>query len=443
MGELIFQNQQEVIDSIKTLINENRLLEAKELLSSNKITLQDSGDLYSIKGIIAMMEGNRDQAEAIFIEGVANNPSDCDLLFNLAYCYEQRYRYSDAFEFYKKAQSFAQDEQTKAEIVKVLEKYNELGEIKEYSFNNVDKHLPDMPKVTILIPAYNQKGYLKEAIDSCLEQDYSNLEIIVADDNSTDGTDAMMQFYMNNKQVTYIRNKVNLGAGNNSRNALYSYVHSKYAMILNHDDYLIKKNYITQAVNLLTRNPNVSFVWANCKMLDTSTGKLTYTNFKNKKITKGYDYFINYEQPGFPHITGVLTTVFDVDRLKSTKYGDERTKSKDLFLYLKLMLTGDVGFVDDCVSVYRIHKDSLSYNMPIEFDKTTIEELEQLKIHVMNSRSVNAEQMEIWVNNRVYAYVVWRFTMLWNTGNKKAALELLFSISAQYAPAYEQILNNI
>lgn len=48
------------------------------------------------------------------------------------------------------------------------------------------------PLVSVVIPAYNRKVMLKKAIGSVLLQDYENIEIIVSDDASTDGTNLMM-----------------------------------------------------------------------------------------------------------------------------------------------------------------------------------------------------------------------------------------------------------
>ena len=51
------------------------------------------------------------------------------------------------------------------------------------------------PLVSIVIPAYNHDRYLGEAIDSILGQDYSNVELIVLDDGSTDGTRQILESY--------------------------------------------------------------------------------------------------------------------------------------------------------------------------------------------------------------------------------------------------------
>ena len=68
--------------------------------------------------------------------------------------------------------------------------------------------------VSVIIPTYNREGMLKEAIDSVLLQDYSDLELIVVDDGSVDATQALCQsygdrlryFYTENRGVSHARN---------------------------------------------------------------------------------------------------------------------------------------------------------------------------------------------------------------------------------------------
>lgn len=79
--------------------------------------------------------------------------------------------------------------------------------------------LGELPKISVTIPTYNRKKMLKRAIDSVLAQDYKNIEVIVSDNASTDGTDTLMQEYANDSRIIYIRNSENIGPVKNGRQA--------------------------------------------------------------------------------------------------------------------------------------------------------------------------------------------------------------------------------
>lgn len=53
----------------------------------------------------------------------------------------------------------------------------------------------NMPLVSVAVITYNQKGFMRECIESILDQDYSNLEIVIADDGAIDGTQEMLCDY--------------------------------------------------------------------------------------------------------------------------------------------------------------------------------------------------------------------------------------------------------
>lgn len=429
-------------DKINNLISNNLLNDSKELIKEYiKINGIDK-DIIFFQGCIELLENDLNKAEENFLKCYFLDNYNYNYNFNLGYLYKLKDNYINSYIYYKRAYELTNNNDEKKELKYILDKYNKLNEIKLYNkelIENKNKY----KKVTIIIPTYNQKEYLKEAVNSCLNQNYINLEIIVADDCSNDGTYEMMLDYYRNTKIKYIRNEVNLGAGINSQNILDNHVDSKYVMILNHDDYLIDKNYINKAVKFLENNTNLSLVWANCIINNEISGEKYSTNYKCEKIINGKDYFLNYELGKYKHITGVLTTVFDFEKLKLTNFGNENTKSKDLFLYLNLMLVGDIGFIEDCVAVYRIHKNSISMNMPKQFDFSTIEEFEKLKINVIENKIFNQNQMDEWIQCRVYMYIKWRFIELWNNKSKKDAIELLIFISKKYKDVYEKILLEI
>ena len=74
------------------------------------------------------------------------------------------------------------------------------------------------PKVSIGLPVYNGEKYLREAITSILDQDFTDYELILADNASTDGTEAICrEFAAKDARIRYYRNPENIGAGGNFR----------------------------------------------------------------------------------------------------------------------------------------------------------------------------------------------------------------------------------
>ena len=104
------------------------------------------------------------------------------------------------------------------------------------------------PLVTIIIPIYNVKSYLEECVNSVLAQTYHNLEIILVDDGSTDGSGEMCDSFAKNDSRICVIHKPNGGQGS-ARNAGIAEAHGKYFVFLDSDDwitedtidYLVKK----------------------------------------------------------------------------------------------------------------------------------------------------------------------------------------------------------
>jgi glycosyltransferase involved in cell wall biosynthesis len=105
--------------------------------------------------------------------------------------------------------------------------------------------------VTIMIPTYNQEKYICEAIDSALAQTYSNIEIIIGDDASTDHTPEILKKYLNNSKIKFIRNIENLGRIENYRNLLYKHAKGDFVVNLDGDDYFTNINFISEALKLV------------------------------------------------------------------------------------------------------------------------------------------------------------------------------------------------
>mgnify|MGYP001145251844 FL=1 len=114
----------------------------------------------------------------------------------------------------------------------------------------------DFPEVSIGLPVYNGELFLKKALESLLNQTYSNFELIISDNNSTDSTQKICQEYAkNDKRIHYVRQEKNLGAFSNFYFVLNK-AKGKHFMWAAVDDYwdddFLKKN-----LDILQRHPNV------------------------------------------------------------------------------------------------------------------------------------------------------------------------------------------
>jgi glycosyltransferase involved in cell wall biosynthesis len=94
------------------------------------------------------------------------------------------------------------------------------------------------PKVSVGIPVYNGEKYIRQAIDSVLAQTYSDFELVISDNSSTDGTEEICRDYCKKDiRIKYVKQPVNIGAINNF-NYLLKNARGIYFVWLSHDDYL-------------------------------------------------------------------------------------------------------------------------------------------------------------------------------------------------------------
>jgi len=103
MDEKMKEYQIKLKENIKILIENEMLNEAKEALEQYKEIVKDDIEVFSIKGVIEIMEGNFDNAEKILKNGCIIAPNNFDILYNLAYLYEMNKKYIYSYIYYKKA----------------------------------------------------------------------------------------------------------------------------------------------------------------------------------------------------------------------------------------------------------------------------------------------------------------------------------------------------
>lgn len=121
-----------------------------------------------------------------------------------------------------------------------------------------------MPRVSIIIPAYNAEKYLAEAVESCLRQTHSDLEIIVVDDGSTDQTAAIVQSY---SQVRYFH-QPNAGPSA-ARNRGIQAASGAFLQFLDADDVLLPEK-IARCLAEFDTHPDAGVVYTDYEVRDAA-----------------------------------------------------------------------------------------------------------------------------------------------------------------------------
>lgn len=121
-----------------------------------------------------------------------------------------------------------------------------------------------MPKVSVIIPCYNQGQYLDESVDSVLSQSYQDFEIIIVNDGSNDHfTINLLNSY--NKPKTKVIHTTNQGLAS-ARNNGIEIAEGEYILPLDADD-RIGPEYLENAVDVLDRNPGIGIVYCMAEVL--------------------------------------------------------------------------------------------------------------------------------------------------------------------------------
>ncbi len=178
-----------------------------------------------------------------------------------------------------------------------------------------------LPKVSVGLPTYNRAVTLKQAIESVLNQDYANIELIISDNASTDQTQEICEgFSCNDRRVKYIRQEHNRGPTLNFKEVLDK-SSGEFFMWLSDDDW-ISSSYINECVKTLLRENDLSI----------AAGKTIYyfqdnSFYEGKKINHSQDSGLNR----------LLDFYFKL-RDNNTLYGVMRKKDLDNIVIFNVMM---------------------------------------------------------------------------------------------------------
>ena len=215
-------------------------------------------------------------------------------------------------------------------------------------------------KVSIIIPLYNQKQFVADAIESALAQTYKNIEVIVVNDGSTDCPDEVLDKYKHNIKLVYQENK-GLAAARN-RGLLEST--GEYIQFLDADD-IIFNDKIEKQITVINRNNGINVI-PYCGCIRVHSNDLTsQKNFEYQTVENMCDnpiLKIIDLQKLFPlpiHTVLLNKTLIENNGL----FNEHMNANEDRLFWTKVCLNGCRFIYDYTYSVkYRKHSTSMTSN---------------------------------------------------------------------------------
>lgn len=146
--------------------------------------------------------------------------------------------------------------------------------------NKNDGILREEDLVSIIMPSYNTASYIKESIQSVLNQIYTNWELIIVDDCSTDETDEVINT-ITDSRIKYFKNKENSGAAM-SRNKALREARGQWVAFLDSDD-LWMPNKLEKQINFMKKN-GYTFSYTNYEEIDVDGNSLHIMKEKDLQV---------------------------------------------------------------------------------------------------------------------------------------------------------------
>lgn len=140
-------------------------------------------------------------------------------------------------------------------------------------------------KVSVLIPVYNSAAFIKEAVESILNQTYTDFELLLLNDDSTDNSEDIIKSFTDTR-IRYYSNKKNLGISG-SRNKLLDLAQGEYLAIMDHDDISLPTR-LEKQVRFMNANPDVAMLGTWGELFCRTKPSSIFEKLKSRFINLGW-----------------------------------------------------------------------------------------------------------------------------------------------------------
>lgn len=200
--------------------------------------------------------------------------------------------------------------------------------------------------VSIVMPSYNSQEFIKNSIESVLNQTYQSWELLIVDDCSTDNTVEIIKSFQD-KRIRLFQNGINSGAAV-SRNKALKEAKGKWIAFLDSDDLWLPTK-LEEQLQFMVEN-NFAFTYTDYRICANGKWENVIHTAPNKigfRKIKKYCYF------------STITVVYDLEKIGLIQIGNIK-KNNDYAMWLQILKKTDGYRYPKCLSSYIKHENSIS-----------------------------------------------------------------------------------
>lgn len=211
------------------------------------------------------------------------------------------------------------------------------------------------PLVSVIMPAYNASRFIKDSINSVINQTYSNWELLIINDGSTDNTGNIIKSFTDHRIRFFEKEN---GGVSTARNMGLSNMKGDFFCLLDADDEL-PENSLELRTNYLEEHPEIDLLDGWVLVMDQQMGDVqrVYGPFYNGKVAR---FFIRVDDKYF---FGPNLMIRNKDQ--TYRFNEQMTHVEDLWFYTELAWQSNLnyGHVDDVIYHYRRTPGSAMSNL--------------------------------------------------------------------------------
>tara|TARA_B100000963_G_scaffold361351_1_gene396305 strand:+ start:89 stop:1027 length:939 start_codon:yes stop_codon:yes gene_type:complete len=271
--------------------------------------------------------------------------------------------------------------------------------------------------VSVIMNCFNSEKYIELSIKSVLEQTYTNWELIIWDNCSTDNTSKVVEKF-NDKRILYFSANKHTSLGF-ARNEALKRTNGKFISFIDSDDIWLSKKLEIQ-INFIEKNKEINFVYSNHYVIDENGKRVFRFDLWKKPIGKIFHSILRRNN------TYILTVLFESSfiKLESNLFDTNLELIEELEFFTRLLRKYNAGYIATPLAEYRVHPNMTT---KLKYSKLP-DEIDYLVRKLRRNCSPQDRETLSSIRYLECKNIYYRANLLMKSGKRSAASKLLYKI---------------